>query len=269
MDIVRVSSIAKYIDQPFLGPQSDISIDGVSSVTAIKPQTLVFAADVHGERFLDLINKHDDIAVIASLTYAAKIRPAHILTQNPKLDFAMAFAHFFPPEDTEMDLGVNVGERCLIDTSARVNNVMIGNGCVIKANTVIGQKGFSFIPDADGVPFPMPHKGRVIIGDNVEIGACNTIARGVLDDTVIGDNVKTDDQVHIAHNCRIGENTMITAGTVIAGSVTIGKNVWIAPNCTILNHVTIGDGAFVCIGSVVGKDVKPNTKVFGCPARKV
>ncbi|GAG24258.1 unnamed protein product, partial [marine sediment metagenome] len=119
----------------------------------------------------------------------------------------------------------------------------------------------------NGRPYPFPHTGGIVIGDNVEIGALNTIARGAIDDTAISDYVKTDDHIHIAHNVTIGENTMIAACTEISGSVTIGKNVWISPSVTILDHKTIGDNAFICIGSVVGKDVKPDTKVFGYPAR--
>jgi UDP-3-O-[3-hydroxymyristoyl] glucosamine N-acyltransferase len=194
------------------------------------------------------------------------------------LDFARAFARFFPPAE-ELNKGSfaryyeipskNIGEGTVIEAGAIVDNAVIGKNCYIKSGAVIGQKGFSFATDENGVPFPMPHRGKVIIGDNVEIGACTTVVRGVMSDTIIGDNVKIDDHVHVAHNVTIGENTMITACTEISGSVKIGKNVWIGPNCSILNQVEIGDGAYLCIASVVGKRVKPNTKVYGFPAREV
>ena len=263
MDYVRISGIAEYLGRDYIG--TDNVIMDVCPIDDIKLHMMTFVQK-YTTLSLERINSQVGILVIASTVYGdGQIKPTHILSDNPKLDFARAFAKFFPPVDRE----AVIGEGTVIEEGAVVRNAVIGKNCYIKSNAVIGQKGFSFAKDANGVPFPMPHRGGVVIGDNVEIGACTTVVRGVMSDTIIGDNVKMDDHVHVAHNVTIGENTLITACTEISGSATIGKNVWIAPNSSILDHVTIGDGAFVCIASVVGKRVKPNTKVFGFPAREV
>jgi len=123
--------------------------------------------------------------------------------------------------------------------------------------------GFGFDFEEDGTPVRIPHIGNVIIGNNVEIGAKNTIARGTIDNTVIANNVKIDDQVHIAHNCFIGNNTIITACVEISGSVTIGENCWIGPNCSIIQKVTIGDNTTIGIGSIITKDIEANKKIMG------
>ena len=88
---------------------------------------------------------------------------------------------------------------------------------------MIGQRGFGFEREIDGKPVSFPHFGSVVIGDYVEIGALNTVVAGALSDTIIGDFVKTDDHVHIAHNVSIGDKTFITACSEISGSVSIGQ----------------------------------------------
>ncbi len=89
------------------------------------------------------------------------------------------------------------------------------------------------------------------------------IARGTIGDTVIEDNVKIDDRVFVAHNCRIGRNTLVIAGSEISGSVEIGEGCWIAPNCAIIDKIKIGDKAKIGIGSVVTEDVPANTVLMG------
>ena len=142
------------------------------------------------------------------------------------------------------------------------DNVRIGKSCYIKSNTVIGEDGFGFDFEEDGTPFRIPHIGSVYIGNNVEIGAQNTIARGTLDNTIIEDNVKTDDQVHIAHNCKIGKNTLITACVEISGSVEIGANCWIGPNSSIIQKIKIEDNVTIGIGTIVIKDVAAKKKIM-------
>jgi len=153
-----------------------------------------------------------------------------------------------------------------IEYGDRLDAVRVGSCFKVGTNTVIGGIGFGFAKDGDKW-IRMPHQGKVIIGDNVEIGSNCTIDRGCLDNTVIGNGVKIDNLCHIAHSCKIGDNTIITAGVIFSGSVTVGKNVWIAPNSTIRTRVTIGDNAFIGIGSNVVKDVPEGTTVYGNPAR--
>ena len=106
------------------------------------------------------------------------------------------------------------------------------------------------------------------IGKNVRIGSNNSIDRGALENTIIKNNVKTDNNVHIAHNCIIEEATMIAAGTTLSGSVRIGKNTWVGTGVTIRDHIKIGKNAFIGVGSVVVKNVQCNQMVYGVPAKK-
>lgn len=160
-----------------------------------------------------------------------------------------------------------IGERCIIRSGAKIrDNVIVGNDCIIKENSVIGDDGFGMERDEKGVPFRIPHLGGVILGDNVEVGALVSIAQGTIEPTVIEDNVKIDDCVFIAHNCRVGRGSYIIANSEISGSVNIGNNTWIGPNTSIINGVSIGGNVTIGIGSVVLRNVKDNEVVAGNPA---
>jgi acetyltransferase-like isoleucine patch superfamily enzyme len=134
----------------------------------------------------------------------------------------------------------------------------------VGANSTIGGEGFGYSGDKK-----MPHIGKVVLGECVEIGSNCCIDRGCLSNTVIGDYVKLDNLVHIAHGVKIGEGTKIAAHTMIAGSVTIGKNVWIGPSVSIINGVTIGDNAYIGIGTNIIKDVPAGETWCGNPGRKL
>jgi len=167
--------------------------------------------------------------------------------------------------------GVFVGDHCRIGDGCEIKpNVSLmeksrlGKGVIIHSNAVIGSDGFGFTRDADGHA-KLIHTGFVDIGDNAEIGACTTIDRGTLGVTRIGCGVKTDNQVHIAHNVKIGDNTLVVAQVGIAGSTTIGANVIIAGKAGVSGHLTVGDGAIVGPYAGVSKDVPPNEIVSGIP----
>ncbi len=200
------------------------------------------------------------------------IRGQHILDRTPGFAPATEPPNLHPTVQvgphTTIENGVEIGEGTRIGSSVVIKSgTRIGKFCDIKSGAIIGEPGFGFERDPDGRPWKMIHLGGVLIGDHVEIGALNTIVRGALGETVLEDYVKTDDHVHIAHNCHIGERTLITACAELSGSVTVGREVWISPNCTITQKVTIGDKAFIGIGAVVLRDVEPGVKVFGNPAK--
>jgi len=159
---------------------------------------------------------------------------------------------------------VEIGEGTIIGAHVRIApGTRIGRECLIRSGSVIGEEGFGFDFEADGTPVRLPHLGGVVIGDRVEIGAKCTVARGTLDDTVIADDVKIDDQVHIAHNCVIGSKTLITACAELSGSVHVGEKCWIGPNAAIMQKLRIGDGALIGLGAVVTADVAPGRKIMG------
>ncbi len=161
---------------------------------------------------------------------------------------------------------VEIGERTVIEDFVVIKeNVTIGNDCIIRSGTVIGTEGFEVYRDRKNNQKIAKHVGLVKIGDNVEIQANNTISKGLFKnrDTVIGEGVKTDNLVYIAHGARIGKNTRIAANAMVAGSVTIGEEVWIGPSVSVSSGVTVGEKAYITIGSVVTKDVLPGAKVTG------
>lgn len=140
----------------------------------------------------------------------------------------------------------------------------VGNHVVIHSGSVIGSDGFGFVQDGDS-HFKLSHTGHVAIGDHAEIGACNTIDRGTLGITRIGNGVKTDNQVHIAHNVSIGDHTLVVAQVGIAGSTTIGKQSIIAGKAGISGHLTIGDHVIVGPYAGVSASVADNQIVSGIP----
>ncbi len=155
----------------------------------------------------------------------------------------------------------------LMRGSAVGPRVQIGKRCVIKENAVLGDAGFGF-GMSDGKPHVrMPQMGGLVLDDDVEIGSCATIAGGAIEPTIIKGGVKISNHVHVAHNCVIGERTMIACHAAISGSTVIGKDCWIAPGAVLRNKLHIGDRAFIGMGAVVVKDVPAGMTVYGNPAR--
>lgn len=161
--------------------------------------------------------------------------------------------------------GCVLGKNCVIKPNVTLmENSCLGQGVIVHSGTVIGSDGYGFVQD-EGTHFKLSHTGHVTIGDHVEIGACNTIDRGTLGVTRIGSGVKTDNQVHIAHNVTIGDNTLVVAQVGIAGSTTVGKQVIIAGKAGISGHLTIGDNVIIGPYAGVSSSVSDNQIVSGIP----
>ena len=167
--------------------------------------------------------------------------------------------------NTIIEHDVQIGKNCLIGSNVTIRNSIIGNDVVIQDGCKIGVKGFGFIPLKDK-NFRFPHIGRVILKDNVELGANCTIDRGSIGDTVIGENTFLDNQVHMAHNVKVGKNCMIAGQVGFAGSSTIGNNVSIGGQAGVSGHLKIGNNVKIGGGSGVVKDIPDNTTVMGYPA---
>jgi UDP-3-O-[3-hydroxymyristoyl] glucosamine N-acyltransferase len=165
---------------------------------------------------------------------------------------------------------VAVGADGLIYSGVRIGDrVSIGERAIIHFNATIGSDGFSFLPVTEGgkgKPQRVHSLGRVVIGDDVEIGASTTIDRATLEATRIGDGTKIDNQVQIGHNVRIGESCLICGKVGIAGSVDIGDRVLLGGGVGIADHITIGSDAIVAAGSGVGTSIAAGAKVSGYPA---
>lgn len=168
-----------------------------------------------------------------------------IISKTPKLDFVRCVTKFF---------------------TAKPCNIITGKNFIVGENCSIGRDGFQYLHD-NNMLIKFPHFGDIIIGDNVEIGNNTCIARGALSNTIIGNNVKIDNLVHIAHNVIIGDNTMIAASAMIAGSTNIGKNCWISPSSSIKNQLSIADNCLIGLGAVVINNVESNSVMVGNPAK--
>ncbi|EGA70033.1 UDP-3-O-[3-hydroxymyristoyl] glucosamine N-acyltransferase [Vibrio sinaloensis DSM 21326] len=168
------------------------------------------------------------------------------------------------------ELGDNavIGAGCFIGKNAKIgantklwsnvsiyHNVKLGDDCLVQANTVIGSDGFGYANDK-GEWVKIPQLGSVVIGNRVEIGACTTIDRGALEDTIIEDNVILDNQIQIAHNVQIGYGTAMAGGSIVAGSTTIGKYCIIGGAAVINGHIEIVDGVTITGMGMVMRSIK-------------
>ena len=162
---------------------------------------------------------------------------------------------------------VKIGEGSMIYPGVKIlDDTKIGKNCIIHSSCSIGSDGFGFAPNDDGSYKKIPQTGNVIIGDNVEIGSNSTIDRATLGSTIISNGVKLDNQIQIAHNVEIGENTAIAAQSGIAGSTKIGKNCMIGGQVGIIGHLKIGDNVKIQAQAGVTSDVESNSRITGTPA---
>ena len=274
---ITVSELAKGLELDFRG-SGEQSIKLIGSLANAKSSVLTFANKQQESRLNGVVIGFED-------TNAESL----IISKHPRFDFCRALHFLIDSEvlvkiatSSSIDISAIISESAVIEDGVRIgkgtiieHNVtvhqgsVIGANTIIRANSVIGAQGFGFEKSAAGSWIRFPHLGQVIIGDNVEIGALNSVCVGTLDDTIIYDGVKTDNLVHIAHNCQVGKNSILTACTELSGGVVLGEDVWMGPNSSTMQKVKIEDSAIVGLGSVVTKNVETGNTVAGVPARVV
>lgn len=233
------------------------------------------------------------------ISVPTKIRDRHAVypCDNPHLQFCRFFrdhAITYLPQEEPVDLinGAYISPKAKIGTGVTImpgayisgeceigdgtyigcgakltGEISIGKNVVIRENAVIGADGLSTDRDEDGTPVTMPQFGRVVLEDEVQIGANTVVQRGAIDETRICRRAKIDNCAFVSHNCFVGENTFMVTESVMLGSSTVGKNSMVSSNATIRNGVHIGDNVLVGMGSVVVKDVPNEAVVKGNPAR--
>ncbi len=210
------------------------------------------------------------------------IHPSAIISKDSSIgDNISVGANVVIDGDTQIGQNVTIYPNVYIGTSCKIGNdsiiypnvtireeVTIGNRAIIQSGASIGDDGFGFL-QIKGKHVKIPQVGTIEIGDDVAIGSNVTIARAALDKTVISSGVKIDNHSHIAHNCSIGEDSMLIAYAKLAGGVKIGKNVMIAEDVGVTNYVEIRDNCMVGAASNVYKSLEPGSIVWGSPAKPI
>jgi len=232
---------------------------------------------------------HRAIAIVAARLYPGALRPRPVTGETGISPAAHVDPTASLEEDVAIEAGAVIGPRAEIGRGTRIaanavigQGVRIGRNCHIGANSSIihgllgdrvvlhpgvhlGQDGFGFIPGSDHLK--VPQIGRVIVQDDVEIGAGTTVDRGATRDTIIGEGTKIDNLVQIGHNVAIGRHCLIVAQVGISGSAVIEDYVMIGGHSGVNGHITVGAGAQIAGFSAVYRDVPPGAQMGGAPAR--
>lgn len=165
-----------------------------------------------------------------------------------------------------IEAGTCIGRDCVIGSHVSIGFALIGDRVRIYSGARIGEAGFGVVAGPSG-PVDIPQLGRAIVQDGVTIGAGSCIDRGAWDDTVVGENSKLDNLVHIGHNARVGRNCLMAAYVGISGSAEIGDNVQFGGRSGMSDHIKVGDGASIAATAGVMKDVPAGETWGGAPAR--
>lgn len=252
----------------------------VNSKNSNRAENLLFGTLIHGKS--DKITHHKNCN--------------YIIVENPRDTFNRVLSLLFPRVQkhgiassalvsTGCDISATafIGHNVIVEKNCKIGEnshighntvvkegTVIGNNVIIGSNNVIGGVGFGYEKDIDGLYVQMNHIGNVVIEDNVEIGNSSCIDRAVMGSTMLKENCKIDNLVHIAHGAVIGKNSLIIAHAMIAGSSIIGENVWVSPGSQILNKIRISDNTVIGMGAVVLKSVEMQGDVLvGNPAKSI
>lgn len=215
------------------------------------------------------------ITGVTGISAAAHIDPTARLEQGVTVEpGAVIGAGAAIGRDTVIAATAVIGRDCRIGRNgyvgpgASIQYALIGDRCIIHGGARIGQDGFGFVPGAKG-PERIPQIGRVILQDDVEIGANTTVDRGAMTDTVIGEATKIDNLVQIAHNVKIGRGCIIAGHVGVSGSCVLGDYVMLGGGVGLADHINIGTGAQVAAGSGLMNDVPAGERWGGRPATPI
>ncbi len=284
---VSLQWIAKFIDAKLLG-NTAASATGINELHKVESGDLVFVD--HPKYYDTCINSAASFIIINKETTIPNGK-ALLIVDNPFEAYCKIATHFRPFEAATKNQSdtATIGEGSFIYPTAFIgNHVSIGSNCIIYPNvsildyctvgdnviiqsgTVIGSDAFYYNTKKDRELWykKMPSCGKVVIQDNVEIGAGCTIDRGVSHDTVIGKGTKMDNQIHIGHDTVVGKNCLFAANVIIAGCVTIKDGVILWGGVIVNKTLTIGENAVLLGRTGVGKDLEGNKTYWGAPAQE-
>ena len=279
--VQTLQKIANLIDATFVG-ESDFKISGINEIHVVEAGDIVFVDHpkyyekaLNSEATIILINKEVDCPKGKSL----------LISDNPFRDFNKITKHFSPFISSKVSIAdtaivgegtiiqpnvfignnVSIGKNCLIHPNVTIyDNAIIGDAVIIHANTVLGADAFYYKNRPEGFD-QLLSVGRVVVKDNVHIGASCTIDKGVTGDTTIGKGTKIDNQVHVGHDTKIGKKCLIASQTGIAGCVIIEDEVTLWGQVGTNSGITIGKGAVILGQTGVTKSVPGEKTYFGTP----
>ncbi|MFL3053152.1 MAG: UDP-3-O-(3-hydroxymyristoyl)glucosamine N-acyltransferase [Candidatus Neomarinimicrobiota bacterium] len=306
--MASLKELGALVDAKVIG-NSELFIDGVSSLDDGKPSTISYLYSKKYEKFL---KSSEAAAVVVSDESLIKNKDG-LVVDEPRLAFVKILEFFSEKIDqyanidktaqissssiigSKVNIGANVvigknviikdnvsiGPNSVIDSRSTIgkntkifSNIhlyqdsIIGSDCIIHSGVVIGADGYGFISLEDD-HIKIPQLGKVVIGNNVEIGANSTIDCGTIGDTLIGDMCKLDNGVQIGHNVSIGRGCLLTAHVTIAGSTKIGEFCAFGGQAGAVDNVTIGDKAIFACYTAVTKDLPGGKMYSGAPAREI
>ena len=280
--------LSKLINAKLIGDGKAI-VDNLSTIQNSNKTSLTFLSN---KKYSKYIKTSEAKAFIVHQDFVKEDDKKNFLvSEDPYLSYAMASKLFIPfyndinnngihstanvSSDAKIGnnvfIGANVyiGPNCVIGHNSCIQpnvslvcNVKLGSNCNIFPGTVLGSDGFGYAPTKNGY-VKIEQLGSLVIGDNVEIGAGCTIDRGALDDTIIHDGVKLDNQIHIAHNVDLGKNSAIAACCAIAGSTVIGENFRMGGLSGVLGHLSITDNVSVGAHTLITKNISEGGEYIG------
>jgi len=301
-----LKDICRSINCDFIGSDDRI-VEDLSPIEEVSEKTICFLIDnkykeyiknvdfgalIVKERYKNEINgnliisknPHYDMAMVASLFYPESEYPNFTFSQsdtNTKLDKSIkysfnTFIHKNARIGNNCEIGNNsvigpgvvLGNNCLIGDNVSIYFSLIGDNVKIYQGVKLGSEGFGFVMNGNQFK-KIPQLGRVIIENNVEIGANSTVDRGSIGDTFIGEFCMIDNMVHLGHNVRLGKKCIIAAMTGISGSTTIGDNVMLGGQVGISGHLKIGNNVKVAAKTGIMKDIPDGNIIAGYPSEKI
>ena len=287
-----LKTLAEKVNGKLVG-NPNVSISSIATIQNASNGCISFLANPKYKQYLISSSAS---AIIVSPEYSEDLKTSGIISDDPYAAYAIISSLFnshsnpylnkdnlfFVHETSSIHdsaiIGHNVyiGPNCKIGensivhaNSSLVMNVEIGKNSIVHFNSVLGSDGFGYAPGKDGY-IKIEQLGKLIIGDEVEIGAGCTIDRGAIENTEIHNGVKLDNQVHIAHNVILGKNSAIAASCAIAGSTKIGKNLQMGGLSGILGHLEISDDVLIGAHTLITKSInKPGNYVGIMPAQDI
>lgn len=245
----------KYVEHIYSSNASIVLIDKKISLSKPVKPTLIWVSDAYSafSQLLSYYQKETTTADTSTYYVSPSAKIGKEVVINPNC--------FIGDE-------VVIGDHCILHPNVSIyHNCVIGNNCIIHSGTVIGSDGFGFAPQADGTYKKIPQIGNVVLGNEVELGANVCIDRATMGSTKIGNGVKLDNLIQVAHNVVIEDNTVIAAQTGIAGSTIIKENCMIGGQVGIVGHIEIAAGSKIQAQSGISRSIKkPNQAWNDSPA---